>query len=220
MKKLLILTMMCALFGSMVALESDPSEVVGYVKYECVLNANGNYAPIALALDAGYTTASELDSDYPDISSLGVWNAATQQWDVGVDYGGGFWFPDPALSPNQPVLITVDQGIDIYFAGGLNPDPSYTLTVNINGNYTPIMLPLDSDITLASELDTEVSEVNSVGAWNSTNMAWDVGVDYGGGFWFPDTPMSPGKVYLLTVDSEVVWPNPSSDGLKSQNKRN
>ena len=201
---LLVLFLYCL---TLVSIESDPSEVVGYVKYQCQENANGNYTPIAISMNSGYTRASELDADYPEITSIGVWNSETQQWDIGVDYGAGHWFPDPEFSENQPILVTVSETIDIYIAGTMNSDPSYFLITNENGNSTPIMLPLDSEITSPTMLGENTPEVNSISFWNPTTQLWEISVNNGENEWSTNPIMEAGNVYFFSVDSDITWPD-------------
>ncbi len=216
MKKLLILTMMCVLIGSMVALESDPSEVVGYVKYECVTNANGDLNFIAASLDAGYTIASELGADYPDIASIRYWDSTNQVWVSSDNYGGGFWFPDNPINPNQPLFITVTAGFDLYFAGGLNAEPSYSLVTNANGDLNTIMLPFSkSDLTDTQLLGDDIGVCASIRNWDHTNQAWVASDNYGGGFWFPVNQVEVAQPYYVTVTSNVTWPSVTRENIGS-----
>lgn len=77
MKKLLLPLLLLVAFGMLAAVESDPSEVVGYVKYDCIAGLNH----IALPMDQGYTMAGEFADEYAgNIDAFSYWDAATQSW--------------------------------------------------------------------------------------------------------------------------------------------
>ena len=106
MKKLLVLGILVLFVSAVFTLESDPSDVVGYVKYGCVTNALGDFNLMAVSLDAGYTVASEVGVDYPAIQSIKHWDNVGQVW-VASDNFGTFWWPDNAVSIAQPYYVNV-----------------------------------------------------------------------------------------------------------------
>jgi hypothetical protein len=62
MKRFILPLMILLFVGSLLAVESAPSEVVGYVKYDCVAGLN----LVALPMSQGYTLSSEVGDTYPD----------------------------------------------------------------------------------------------------------------------------------------------------------
>ncbi len=57
MKKLIAIIAILTLATTAFAIESEPSETVGFVKYECVTTAGTNLNAVANAMDAGYAMA-------------------------------------------------------------------------------------------------------------------------------------------------------------------
>ena len=208
MKKLLSLIVVVLFLGSLFAVESDPSEVVGYVEYSCVFDAvAGDYNLIAIPMNAGYTLASELGSDYPSITSIRHWDNVAQSWVASDNLGGGFWWPDNAIVENEVYYINVDANTDIYIAGGMNADPSYSLVSDpVLGDYNAIMLPLDSAFTLASELGNDIGVCTSIREWDNVAQSWVASDNLGGGFWWPDNPVAIAGAYYINVSANTTWP--------------
>jgi len=221
MKKMLLLFTVL-LIGSLCAVESEPSDVVGVVKFECLANSNGNNNFIAMCLNDSYSTASELGTAYPSITSIRQWNPTTQTWIASDNYGGGFWYPDNTLNPNEPLYVAVNTSTNIYIVGSLNESPSYNLVSNSNGNLNAIMLPLDSAFTLSSQLGNDIGVCTSVRSWNKTTQAWDSCDNFGGNFWYPDNPVTAGNPYYVSVTSNITWPEdralPVKDKILNNNK--
>lgn len=217
MQRFLFLSVFLVFFGSMYALESEPSAVVGYVKYECVTNANGDYNLLAIPMDAGYTIASELGSDYPSITSIRYWDSTNQVW-VSSDNYGTFWWPDNPILPNEVYYVTVSANSDIYIAGELNDSPLYNLVNNENGDYNTIMLPLDSPFTLCSALGNDIGVCTSIRYWDEVTQVWVASDNYGT-FWWPDNTVEIAKAYYVTVSANVTWPSAPAS-MKNHNNLN
>lgn len=193
----------------LLALESEPSETVGYVKYECKSNPNGDYNLIALALDAGYTLASELGADYPFITSIRQWDQVSQIWVSSDNFGGGFWFPDNPINPNEALLITINTSEDdVFVAGGLNTPASYNFVTNANGDYNTMMLPFEeSALTNSTLLGEDIGVCTSIRVWDNIDQNWVASDNFGGGFWFPEYDVDTGFPYYITVSSNITWPS-------------
>jgi hypothetical protein len=175
MKKLLILTMMCALFGSVVALESDPSEVVGYVKYECVTATPTSNNFIAYSLDMGFTYASELGDDIGVCNAISWWNATTQSWQQisKLPPPINAWSGDFVLQDGYPYMIGVTSNIDYYVAGNRGADPTFNLVTSTPTSNNTIMLRLDrSDLTTAPGLGDDIGVCNAISRWDATTQSW------------------------------------------------
>jgi len=192
----------------LLALESEPSEVVGYVKYECVSNINGDYNFIALPLNAEYTTASELGADYPFISAIRQWDPTSQSWVASDNYGSGFWFPDNTINPNEAILVSIsDSSADIFIAGTLNSAAEYVFVNNSNGDYNAMMLPFEeSSLTTSTALGEDIPNCTSIRKWEPVAQEWIASDNYGGGFWFPEFPVDTATAYFVTVDVGSTWP--------------
>jgi len=106
MKKLILPLLLLVAFGMLAAVESDPSEIVGYVKYPCVTGWNFN----ALPMDQGYTVISEVAGDYPagNFTAVNYFDSALQSWaqsdfyDMG-DPAFNFWDPDFSVGNGTPL---------------------------------------------------------------------------------------------------------------------
>lgn len=83
MKKFLILSVLVLFLGSLMALESDPSETVGFVKYELVA---GDFNMVAVPMEitfpvAGATPmASDLATEIGNVSALIFWDTSISGW--------------------------------------------------------------------------------------------------------------------------------------------
>lgn len=75
MKKFILPLMLLLFVGSMFAVESDPSEVVGYVKYDLLAGNN----TLALPMNQSYAMASEVGVAI-DATAVMYFDAASQEW--------------------------------------------------------------------------------------------------------------------------------------------
>lgn len=212
MKKLgvLIALVFVCLFN-VFAIESAPSETVGYVRYDCQSNANGNYNFIAISMDAGYTTASDLGADYPNISSVNQWNPTTQSWVSSDNWGGGFWSPDNTINPNEALWIVLDAAVEadtIYIAGPMNDPAQYSLVSNDNGDYNMIMLPFEqSSLSTSQELGEDISNCMSIRKFDNVTQTWVTTDNWGGGFWNNIFDVETGYPYVANVNTNSTWPS-------------
>ena len=110
MKKLLVIGMVLAFASSMFALESDPSEVVGYVTYGCVTTDGTDLNFIALPMNSGYTMASELGNAIGVCDVVNVWDPAGQGW-LSASNLGMFWAGDFAIEIGMPLMVNVTEAV-------------------------------------------------------------------------------------------------------------
>lgn len=214
MKKLGVLIVFAFLcLFNLFALESEPSETVGYVKYDCQSNANGDYNFIALSLDAGYTNASDLGAAYSSISSIKQWDPTAQEWVASDDWGGGFWSPDNVLNPNEAIFVTIDTPLEtIYIAGELNDPAQYSLVTNANGDYNAIMLPFEqSSLTTSQQMGEDISSCLSVRSFDNVSQTWLSSDNFGGGFWTNVFSVETGFPYIANVSANSTWPASRAD---------
>jgi len=186
----------------LLALESEPSEVVGYVKYE---GGVAGYQFVANSMATGYTMASELGNaiGIANCNSISIWKSDTQGWNTST-YIFGSWNNDQAIIEGDVIMCGMLNPADVYMAGALPALPSYSLEIG----YSSVMIPLDrSDITMASELGDEigVGNVNSINTWDADNQVW-VTTSYIFGSWNNDQPLEIGTPILLGVSSDYTWP--------------
>lgn len=102
MKKFILPLLLLLFVGSIMAVESDPSEVVGYVKYDLVAGNN----MIAIPMDCPWEWASELSMELGEgvVDQISIWNPIAQAFEAAADIGG-FWDGDFELSIGQPLMV-------------------------------------------------------------------------------------------------------------------
>ena len=102
MKKILLPLLLILAVGMLAAVESEPSAIVGYVKYDCVVGDNF----VAMPMVQPYTTTAEFGAVFGEsINTINIWNPTTQTWDASVNYGGGFWDPEYSVSIGTPLFL-------------------------------------------------------------------------------------------------------------------
>ena len=151
-----------------------------------------------------------------------VWLNETAGMDPGW-YDINTWDPvSTTIRKGVGYLITVDQDIDLLMKGVvLAGERSVTLATgyNVFGNNSPVEIKL-SDISLADTAagdGTEQIQVlnekgvnNETWIWLNKNAGMDPGW-YDINTWDPvETPIAPGKSFLITVDQDVVVTMPAA----------
>ncbi len=202
MKKLLILTMMCVLIGSMVALESDPSEVVGYVKYDLHNNGTSGYNIVAVPLGTDMVGQSDvLFNAIPNCDTISKWDPINQLW---VAYDGMPWTPTFQIESGYSYMAhTTDNGV-WYSTGGLQTNPSFALNNNGTSGYNMIMVPLGmSNLSTSDLLFSDIPNCDTISKWDGVSQLW---VAYDGMPWTPTFSTDIGKGFMAHVTSNGVWP--------------
>jgi len=91
MKKFILPLLLILTVGMLAAVESEPSAIVGYVKYDCVVGNNF----IAMPMVQTIATTTEFGAQFGEsINTINIYNPAAQNWEASVNYGGGFWDPE------------------------------------------------------------------------------------------------------------------------------
>ena len=210
MKKFILPLLFLLAVGMLVAVESDPSAVVGYVKYPCV--AGGNTL-IALPMEAGFATAGAVGVAVGGGCDAVSIYLPTQAWKTTFDIGDGFE-EDFAVTVGTPMQVYTYSAVDFYSIGSLPAPATYSV---VTGNNL-IMVPLNrSDLTTAGAVgvDMAAGSVDAVSMYLPT-QAWQTTFDIGDGF-EEDFAISgigtPLQVYSYTP---FTWPSRgSSNGLKT-----
>lgn len=204
MKKFILPLLLLLAIGMLAAVESEPSAVVGYVKYNCVIGDNA----VAMPMVQTFTTTTEFGAQFgDDINTINIWNADAQGWDSSVNYGGGFW--DPELPVGTGSVLFFNSTADlVYYSIGEMPETNAQYNIVIGDN--AVMIPLNkSDLATTALAGVSIGDgetVNTINIWNSAAQGWDSSINYGGGFWDPeyDTPI--GTPLFLNSATEEVWP--------------
>jgi hypothetical protein len=206
------------------ALESEPSETVGYVRYECQTTASStNLNIIALPMDSDITNVTELADEIGVADQIAVWDQSNQAWDASA-YIFGSWQPNTTLFPGDVILVSVTSEVDFYSAGAL-PDPAqYNLvTVPGNTNLNTIMIPLNrDDIIDVTTLATSVGVADQIAVWDHAVQTWDASA-YIFGSWNPNNPLEIAYPVLISVTTDTTWPargeSPSSGAISENETR-
>jgi len=216
MKKLIVIIAILFLATTAFATESDPSETVGFVKYECITTGGTDLNALSLPLDAGYTMASELGDDIGVCDVVSKWDNAEQAW-ISASYSFGSWQGDFELESGYPYMINVTGGVDVYIAGGLPEDPVFDLITTTGKNLNFLMVPLSiSDLAMASDLGDDIGVCDVVSDWNNVEQGW-ISASYSFGSWQGDYPIDIAKPLMVGVTEDTTWPTPESS-VKNVNK--
>jgi hypothetical protein len=196
MKKVIIPLILLLAVAFLIAVESDPSAVVGYVKYDLLAGRN----MVALPMASGYTMASNL-GDAIGAQSVAKWNATNQGWDQ-ADNFGFMWVPDFAVADGNAYMVNVNAAGTYYCAGAMITQPNYSLVIGRNA----VMVPLDrSDLSMASTFGNAIGNLSAVAKWNATNQGWDQADNFGF-MWVPDFAVQIGMPLMVNSSAVATWP--------------
>jgi len=198
MKKLIIPLLFIFAFSILAAVESEPSEVVGYVKYPCVAGLNH----IALPMDQGLTMASDFAALYPDmLDNMSYWDPVSQTWVAAVYLG--YWEGDFPIQPGSVMMIAALAPFNAYSIGNM---PATNATYNLLVGLNDIMIPLNrSDITMAGQLGDEIQVLDNISYWDNSTQTWVAAVNLG--YWEGDFPVTIGFPLQVYALSPVTWPS-------------
>ena len=193
-KILLILTLIVPLF--LCAIESDPSEVVGFVKFDLSSNGSSGYNVFTTPFQINNgTNISSIYNNITNCEALSFWSPDSQMWK---SYDAQPWTPDWAVESAGTYMCHVSAGSTFYVYGKPVQNPSYDLKTGKN----LIMLPFEqSSITDCAQLMNAIPGCTSVMYYDQTSQDW---VEYSGTetVWNVTTGMG----YVVTVSSDTVWP--------------
>ena len=198
MKKLIIPLLFIFAFSILAAVESEPSEIVGYVKYPCVVGLNH----IALPMDQGLTMASDFAALYPDmLDNMSYWDAASQSWITAFNLG--YWEGDFPVQSGSVMMIASLANFNAYSIGNM---PATNATYNLSVGLNDIMIPLNrSDISMAGQVGDEIQVLDTMSYWDNTTQTWVAAVNLG--YWEGDFPVTIGFPMQVNALSEVIWPS-------------
>ena len=206
MKKFILPLLVLLFVGSLFAVESDPSEVVGYVKYDLVAGNN----TIALPMDQPYALASEI-GDAIGAAAVLYFNSATQEWESANATPFG-WYGDFAVTNGQALWISVASAGSFYSLGNMPETiPTYSLVAGNN----MIMLPLnESALNLASLVGDDIG-VAAVLHFNSATQEWESAnaTPFG---WYGDFDTAIGDPLWVSTDTAGTWPAPAGRAIQSK----
>jgi hypothetical protein len=220
--------MMVLFLSSLIAVESEPSDVVGFVKYECIVTSTTNANMVSVVLDNGVTTAQDLAAEIgaPGIvDAVSKWDATTQSWEqVAYSFspvpppGGWAWSGNFNIVNGDVLQINVTQDVDYFCAGALQADPVYNLITTATTNANMVMLPLTkSSLTTAQDLASDIGSegvVDAISRWVASSQSWEqVAYSFspvpppGGWAWSGDFDIEIGESYQISVTVPATWPS-------------
>lgn len=216
MKKLILPLLLILGITMLVAVESAPSEVVGYVKYDCVVGNN----LVAMPMVQPFATTTDFGAQFgEDINTINIYNPAAQDWEASVNYGGGFWDPQLAVATGSVMLINATNAVTYYSIGDL---PAVNAQYSVIAGNNTVMIPLNkSDLAstaLAGATMGDGETVNTINVYNSAVQDWEASVNYGGGFWDPEFVLSIGTPMLINSGSAFDWPAGPRNAIMSNSK--
>ena len=225
MKKLIILLALIATFSFMFAVESEPSDVVGFVKYECITTGTTNLNYVAVSLEAGITTAQDYANDVGDagvVNQVSRWDAINQGWET-VTYSqlpfppfNWVWSDDFDVLNGDVLVINVTENVDYYCAGDIASDPIYNFITTVTTNLNTLMLPLGkSAIGDAQALANDIGDagvVNQVSCWDASLQGWET-ITYSqlpfppyNWVWSDNFNVDIGAGYMVNLTENATWP--------------
>ena len=177
MKKLILPLLLLVAFGMLAAVESDPSNVVGYVKYDLYAAKNNNIALPMVKTPTDYAMASDVGNAITGATAVRWWDASgtTALW-RSCTKAGTIWpaATNFAVSNGKPLQVYTTTAGAFYSIGDLpaSPLPAYTLYAAKNNM---IMVPLDkSALNMASLVGNSIPGATAVRWWDAsgTTALW------------------------------------------------
>jgi len=203
MKKVLLPLLMLILAGSfLLAVESSPSAIVGYVKYPCVTGLN----LIAFPMAPGFASADEFSTAMGgNVTTVNFWLPDVQDW-YAIDYNEMFgWSDEFVTTPGTVMYVNAQADFSCYSMGTLPGAYSVDLVEGLN----VVMVPLDrSDLsTIATFGDAFGGNVTTVNKWLNDIQDW-YAVDYNEMFGWSDTdyPAAIGDPFYVNSSVAMTWP--------------
>lgn len=214
MKKTIALIVILAFATYAFALESLPSETVGFVKYVCVTTAGTDLNAVALPLDAGYINASDLGDDIGVCDVVSKWVTISQGWFSAVRLMPGMWSNNFPVENGYPYQINITSNVDVYIAGDVPTPPTFDLDTTSTTDLNFIMVPLTkSALTMAGALGDDIGVCDVVSKWIPSSQGWFSAVRLMPGMWSNNFSVDIGNPLMVNVTANTTWP--SSKGVAS-----
>jgi hypothetical protein len=209
MKKML-LSLVLVISMLAFAAESAPSATVGYVKY--TTPANNNYNFLALAVNPGYASSSNLGDAIAGCNQVSWYDEANQVWKASGKGVFGWTFPFSVYT-NFPYMVYTTTAGTYINAGPVVDLVPYTLVVPTTG-YNDIMHPYTKSGTLfdsSSEIGDNITTCNQVSWYDTANQVWKASGKGVFGWTFPFAT-EPTKPLMVNVTAGSTWPGAKYDG--------
>lgn len=218
MKKLILPLLLLVAFGMLAAVESAPSNVVGYVKYPCYTGTN----IVAYPMGDDMSAEAALTPYLANMEAIGMWYGNYQSWlSITYDVEFGEWSGTLPLDNSGIMSLGTTGNFDFYSLGSPQDDITFTLYPGSNFVYVPLNR---SDLNTAEELATEVGSTSSVSWYVNQYHSWgSLTYDVEFGEWSGTQPTSIGDPLVLYRDlgsPVAVWPvrGSASPSIQSNSK--
>ncbi len=212
MKKLILPLLLLLTISILAAVESDPSAVVGYVKYDLVAGNN----LVALPMECEWDWASELGDTFAgNVDQISFWDADNQLF-LGAADLGGFWDGDYEIDTNHVLMVYSYVPAALYSLGNLLEPATFSL---VAGNNT-LMVPLNrSDLSWASELGDELiaGATDQISFWDASSQIFIGAADLGG-FWDGDFELDIAMPLMAYSYDTITWPSRALQAAPSASK--
>jgi len=202
MKKFILPLLLILTVGMLAAVESEPSEVVGYVKYDMLVGNN----LIAIPMECPWQWASELGNSFSgSVDQISYWDA-TNQYFVAATNLGDFWDGDFAINTGDVLMIYTYTQTVMYSIGNL---PAINATYNIVAGNNTIMIPLNRSLFAWSREvgdDMAVGGVDQISYWDNINQYFVAATNLGD-FWDGDFAVNIAMPLMSYSYSAFTWPS-------------
>jgi len=202
MKKFILPLLLILTVGMLAAVESEPSQVVGYVKYDMLVGNN----LIAIPMECPWQWASELGNSFSgSVDQISYWDAANQYFVTATNLGD-FWDCDFEIHTGDVLMIYTYTQTVMYSIGNL---PATNATYNIVAGNNTVMIPLNCNyFSWASEVGANmaVGSVDQVSYWDNINQYFVTATNLGD-FWDCDFAVNIAMPLMSYSYSAFTWPS-------------
>lgn len=198
-------------------LESSPSDVIGFIKTDCLPGLN----LIALPLGFDQTNTSVLGNLYNAsqtlISQIAVFDESINEWDSSVYLGAGYWSPVLPITQGDVVFVCATQAFTFYNYGVFIPHQTFTRFVyNEAWPQFPAFIPLDylhGILGISNLWDIYYDTFcDNTSFWNAEAQAWwtlcqlDLWGEMGGSYLYTGFDWV-GNPFVMSNGVSEVWPD-------------
>jgi hypothetical protein len=202
MKKIILPLLLILTVGMLAAVESEPSAIVGYVKYDMLVGNN----LVAIPMECPWQWASELGNSFGEnVDQISYWDASNQYFVTATNLGD-FWDEDFEIHTGDVLMLNSYTSTVMYSIGNL---PATNANYNIVAGNNTVMIPLNcSSFSWASEVGNSmaVGGVDQVSYWNNINQYFVTATNLVD-FWDEDFPVSIAMPLMVNAYSPFTWPS-------------